>query len=108
MTETVVNAHPDNQQEVIELSAGWAAIRKGVAVAFLPMRKFNDIDFDQYLNSAKALLGTIGTVKTGNLGQKPDGTIVFLGRLNHDRRSTSAGKRRPEFPVTFLEPRLPK
>lgn len=74
-------------------------------VAFIPMRKFQDLDFERYREESRWLLATLGTLKTGHLMRKPDGSIVFLARLNHDRRSTQQGKPRPEFPVAFLEPR---
>ena len=105
MSETTLSEPCDTQSEMIELSAGWAALRRGVAVAFIPMRKFHDVDFELYRDESRGLLATLGDVKTGNLMRKPDGSVVFLARLNHDRRSTQQGKARPEYPVAFLQPR---
>ena len=106
MTDTIDTAQSDDEG-TIELSAGWAAVRKGVVVAFIPVRKFFDVDMDQYRDQARALLASVGELKTGNLARKPDGSIVFLARRNHDRRSTQVGKPRPELPVSFLAPRPP-
>lgn len=105
MTETSQTEPHCDQSALVELSSGWAALRRGAVVAFIPMRKFQDVDFERYREESRWLLATLGTVKTGNLMRKPDGSIVFLARLNHDRRSTQQGKLRPEFPVAFLEPR---
>ena len=66
---------------------------------------FKDVDFERFREESRWLLATLGSVKAGNLMRKPDGSIVFLARLNHDRRSTQKGKPRPEFPVAFLEPK---
>lgn len=106
MTETILPEQDCDQSEFIDLSIGWAAVRRGAVVAFIPMRNFQDVDFERFREESRWLLAMLGSVKAGNLMRKPDGSIVFLARRAHDRRSTQVGRPRPEFPVAFLEPRF--
>lgn len=96
-----VKANP--QDQYTELTLGWAAVRRGAVIAFIPTRSPGpDVDFEKYRVEARAFLATMGEVKTGHTARKPDGSYCFLARLNHDRRSTSADKPRPELPIAFL------
>ena len=106
MTETILPEQDCDQSEFVDRSIGWAAVRRGAVVAFIPMRNFQDVDFERFREESRWLLATLGSVKAGNLMRKPDGSIVFLARRAHDRRSTQVGRPRPEFPVAFLEPRF--
>ena len=63
MTETTLPEQDCDQSEFVDLSIGWAAVRRGAVVAFIPMRNFQDVDFERFREESRWLLATLGSVK---------------------------------------------
>lgn len=64
----------------------WAAIRAERVVALLTMRVPKDVDFDQYREKSRQALELVGEVVTGEIQVTPEGTPLFVKRLNHQNR----------------------
>ena len=77
MTETTLPEQGCDQSEYVDLAIGWAAVRRDAVVAFIPMRNFQDVDFERFREESRWLLAHAGQRE----GRQPHAQAGWLPRV---------------------------
>lgn len=67
----------------------WCAVRADQALAAMPMRVPNDVDFEAYRTEVQQVLSRLGDVKSGELFDD-QGQRFFVQQLTHANRGKTA------------------